>query len=75
MTVRRHLSKLRTVKGGRASIEGATREPMGCLSSLGSQRKGGFGDRFRGSAWDKLPAVYCPLEFRRPVPVKKEGGG
>ena len=32
---------------------------MGCLSSLGSLRKGGFGDRFRGLAWDQLPATHC----------------
>ena len=35
--------------------KGATGEPrLGCLSSLGSQRKGVLGDRFGGLAWDKL---------------------
>ena len=54
MAVRIHLLKLGTVKQGRLSIEEATGEPrLGCLSSLGSQRKGGLGDRFRGLAWDK----------------------
>lgn len=46
---------------------------LGCFNSVGSQRKGGSGDKFR----DKLPAAHC-LEFRRQVPVKKEvgeGGG
>ena len=42
------------------SIEEAAGEPrQGCLSSLASQTKGGFGDRFRGLAWDKLPAAHC----------------
>ena len=37
---------------------------------MGSQKKGGLGDRFRGLAWDKLSIA---LDFRRSVPVKKEG--
>ena len=32
---------------------------MSYLNSLGNQRKGDFRDRFRGLAWDKLPAAYC----------------
>ena len=37
------------------SIEEAAGEPgLGCLSSLGSQRKGGLGGRFRGLAWNEL---------------------
>ena len=36
-------------------------------------RAEGLGDRFRGSAWDELPAAPC-LEFRRRVPVGKEVG-
>ena len=61
------------------SIEEAIGEPrLGCLSSLGSLRKGGLWDRFRGSAWDQLPAAHCPLpvalEFRRCVSVNKEVG-
>ena len=34
---------------------------MGCLNSLGSQRKGGLRDRFRGLAWDKLPLPIAAL--------------
>ena len=50
----------------------ATGEPRwGYLSSLASQVEGGFGDRFRGLPWDKLPIA---LHFRRPKPVKKEEG-
>ena len=42
------------------SIEEATEEARpGCLGSLGSQRKGDLGDRFQGSAWDKLPDAHC----------------
>ena len=51
---------------------------MGCRSSLGSQREGGFRSCFKGSAWNQLPAAHCPLpvalEFRRCVSVKKEVG-
>ena len=43
-------------------MEGATGEPrQGCLGSLGSQRKGDPGDRFRGLAQDKLPLPDAPL--------------
>ena len=31
------------------------------FSSLGSQRKGGLGDRIRRLAWDKLPLPTAPL--------------
>ena len=56
--MRVHLLKLRDKEG--LSIEEAREEPrLGCLSSLGSQRKKGFGDRFRGLASDKLPAACC----------------
>ena len=55
-------------------MEEATGEcRLGCLGSLGRQRKGGLGDRFRELAPDKLPAAHC-LRFRRHVPVKKEVG-
>ena len=41
-------------------VEKATEELMlGCLSPLGSQRKGGFRGRFRGLAWDKPPVTHC----------------
>ena len=62
------------------------KEPgLGCLSSLGSQRKEDLGDRFRELAWDKLllpipllAAVWWgPLELRC-VPVgegEEEGEG
>ena len=52
--------------------------------SLESQRKGGFGNRFRELAVDKLPlpfaplfaSLWGPLEFRRGMPVGEgEGGG
>ena len=29
------------------------------FSSLGSQRKGDFGDRFKELTWNKLPAAHC----------------
>ena len=55
------LLKLGTEEQGGLSIEEASGGPrLGCLSSLGSQRKGDFGDRFRGLAWDKLPTVHLP---------------
>ena len=39
------------------NMEEATGEPgLCCLSSLGSQRKGGLGDRVRGFAW-----ISCQL--------------
>lgn len=42
------------------SVEAAAGETrLGWLSSLGSQRRGGFGDRFRGSAWGRLLAAHC----------------
>ena len=48
-------------KEGLIHVEEATGEPrLGCLRSLGGQRKGGLGHRFRGSAWDKLSAAHCP---------------
>ena len=41
-------------------LEEATGEPRrGCHSSLAGQAEGGFGDRFWGLAWDKLPAAHC----------------
>ena len=59
VTMRIHLLKLRTVKQ-ELGIEEETGEPrLGCLSSLGSQRKGGFGHWFRELVWDKLPAAHC----------------
>ena len=58
--MRVHLLKLGTVKKEGLSTEEATGEPrLGCLSSLGGQRKGGSGDRLRGLAWDKLPTAHC----------------
>lgn len=49
-------------KQERLSIEEATGEPrLGCLSSLGSQRKGHLGVRFRGLAWDELWLPIVPL--------------
>ena len=43
------------------NIEEATGGPrLGCLSSLETQRKGGFGNRFRGVARDKLAVAPLP---------------
>ena len=67
MTMRAHLLMSGKVNKEGLSIEEAAGEPrQGCLSSLASQTKGGFGDRFRGLAWDKLPAAHClgPEETR-----------
>ena len=73
--MRMHSLKLGQWNKEGLNMEEATGEPgLGCLSSLGSQRKGGLGDRFRGLAWDKLPAAHC-LRVWNPMPVGKEVGG
>ena len=67
--------KLGTVKRGRALHRKSNRNPrLGCLSPPGSQKKGSSGDRFRGLAWDKLPAAIA-LNFRRHFPVGEEEKG
>ena len=66
--MRIHLLKLGTVK------QEATGEPrLGCLRSLGSQRKGASGT---GSGDQSETSCQPPiaLEFSRHVPVKKEVG-
>ena len=72
-TRRIHLLQLGTVKQEGPSIE-ATEEPrLGCLSSLGSQTKGGLGDRFMGLAWDKWPNLIIPLIASLGVPLEFRG--
>ena len=56
--------------GDRETWEGSAEKKQQESLGWAVQRKGGFGDRFKGLAW--LPMA---LEFRRRVPVKKEVGG
>ena len=69
MTLRVSLLKLGTVNKEGLSIEKVTGDSrLGCLSSLGSQRKVGLGDRFIGLAWYKLPLPIAPLITSLRVP-------
>ena len=54
--------QLGTVNKEGLSIEEATAAPrLGCFSSLGSQRKGGLRDMFKGLTQDKLLLPADPL--------------
>ena len=75
VAMKMHLLKLGTVKQEGLSMEEVPGERRRCcLSSLGSRRKKAFGDRFRGSAWDQLPAAHCLRGEETPTCGERSGG-